>query len=573
MDQERLTATVYEMPQKSQDILLVVPPTYPQGREPDYNPKPPLGLEYLASSAKEIGITASIVDYDVLGKSTEEVVESILELRPQSLGITTLQRALPSIHTIHTKLRNRGYDKLIIYGGIGATLSHREILREFKDPNCVVVLGEGEEVLPILMLNQQNDGNWRKDTPSIAYADPSNLDRIIVNPTTSPPNPKQLPSPDRQNYNYYSDKSGYGTFIGSRGCPWSKCTFCSNSAFEQAHKNKVWRPRNPEDVVDELIDLYQKFGTRRFKSNDPNLFGPIPDGQDHVIKQCQLLIEAKKRGDLPDDISIMSFVRGEDVAGQPKLLAMMKEAGWDRLLIGIESSSNFILDKKFAKGENIETLTRAMADMRDAGMSVVAGFMIFHPYSTRETIIGDLQFLHENNLNVTLAKSLRIFNGVPMQHTLQAEEKLVYNSPFETYHEYQVPEDVASLYYMLKNLHIFTEDPLRNAAQHQIWEIKSQGSSFNKRLDFVRLSQLTWAMESTLLEAGLHYQESRDQKDIARGVSFVYQKLGEIAQMLGFDGIPQDLIIDEDNFLNRTIEVLNQPPSNTLHEEYVWNKT
>ncbi len=222
MDQERLTATVYEMPQKSQDILLVVPPTYPQGREPDYNPKPPLGLEYLASSAKEIGITASIVDYDVLGKSTEEVVESILELRPQSLGITTLQRALPSIHTIHTKLRNRGYDKLIIYGGIGATLSHREILREFKDPNCVVVLGEGEEVLPILMLNQQNDGNWRKDTPSIAYADPSNLDRIIVNPTTSPPNPKQLPSPDRQNYNYYSDKSGYGTFIGSRGCPWSK---------------------------------------------------------------------------------------------------------------------------------------------------------------------------------------------------------------------------------------------------------------------------------------------------------------------------------------------------------------
>jgi hypothetical protein len=33
----------------SYDIMLVVPPTYLEGRLPDYNPKPPLGLEYLSA--------------------------------------------------------------------------------------------------------------------------------------------------------------------------------------------------------------------------------------------------------------------------------------------------------------------------------------------------------------------------------------------------------------------------------------------------------------------------------------------------------------------------------------------
>jgi len=570
---EREPIHEYVLPENTGDILLTIPPTYPGGRQPDYNPKPPLGLEYLAANLEDVGVDAVIADYDVLGKSTSEAVEDIQRLNPPVLGVTVLQRALPSVEQIHNGLRNKGYQGMIVYGGIGATLSHVEMLKHFKDPNSLIFLGESDESLPLYMLTRQ-DG-WKEHVPNVAFFDQENGSIRRTGPVVAP-DPRNVPNPDRQNYQYYTDKSGYGTFMTSRGCAWSMCTFCSNAAFERfiPCQQEVWRPRDPEDVVEELVELHQQYGTKRFKTNDPGIFGDPPDGVAHVVDLSNRIIAEKKAGKLPDDLSLMSFLRGSDVAGQKELLALMKQAGWDRLLLGIESSSNTILDEGFAKGEKIETLTAAVRDIREEGMSVVAGFMIFNPYSTLESIKSDLNFLEESDIQVTLAKSLRVFNGVPLQTMLEAEGRLQRNSPFETYHEYSVDPRVAALYYSLKNQHVFILDPIREAAQAKIWEVKSRGGSFNERVDFTKLSRTTWEMESGLLRTGLNYIENGSGIEPVRSqIRTIYNRhLPELLSNIGEPSLIRE-VADENTFTELTFEALDNRERDTLHEEYVWNKT
>ena len=71
-----------------------------------------------------------------------------------------------------------------------------------------------------------------------------------------------------------------------------------------------------------------------------------------------------------------------------------------------------------------------------------------------------------------------------------------------------MPDEVAALYFMMKNLHVLVEDPIRQFSQRRIWEIKASGEQFDKRIDFDRMGQLTWEMESELLRMGLDFYRS-----------------------------------------------------------------
>jgi radical SAM superfamily enzyme YgiQ (UPF0313 family) len=561
-----------EAPNQDIDILLVVPPTYPEGRQPDYNPKPPLGLEYLSGYLKKNYFNARIMDYDVIGASVEEVVEDLVRQDPPILGITVLQRALPSVRYIHESLRENGFENCIVYGGIGATLCAEEILREFEDPNCVVVLGEGEKPLNSIVTAIKNGEDFRSTAPSIVYFD--NVENTLVSTKIGPlPDLDDIPWPDRQNLEFYTDKSGYLTILTSRGCPWSRCTFCSNAAFEQIHKGETWRSRSPKDVVEEMVDLYKRTEIKKFKTNDPNLFGKGDAGEDYVINLCKEINAAKKEELLPRDLSIMSFIRGEDVAGKKDLLKQMKTTGFDRLLIGVESSVNEVLQKYFKKGESIETLSRAINNLKEVGISPVIGFLIFNPYTTLETLEKDLEFLEKIDLKVNLSKSLRIFNNVPMQFMLVDEGRLEKHSPFETYHEYFVSRDVSAIYHSMKALHVLIEDPIREIAQERIWEIKKTGNSFDSRVGYEDLVETFWEIEVNLLKSCMDYFNSEDfsPEYPERSIKEIYTTIKtELFEKLSLNN--SNFLVTEQEFYSNIKRILTEKETDNLHEEYVWNE-
>lgn len=275
-------------------VLLLLPPLYHTGREPDYNPKEPMGLMNLAAVLRERGINTKIIDADVEALPLETTIKEIEMVKPKILGISVLQRALPSVAGIVEAVRDRGLKEThITLGGITATLSHEAILQRLGNLVDSVVLGEGDDLL-----------------------------------------------------------------------------------------------------------------------------------------------------------------------ANPSILPLMKQAGFERLLIGVESADNKALDK-LQKDETIEEMEAAIDLILNQGMSVVVGFMIFNPYTTRETLKQDLAFLRRRGFPVALSKALRVFDGVPLQGYLDEEGRLIACNPFEGYHEYIMPPDISAIYMGMKQLSVAWIDTLR----------------------------------------------------------------------------------------------------------------
>jgi hypothetical protein len=103
----------------SPKVLLLLPPLYQSGREPDYNPKEPMSLMVLASELRRRGIGTRVLDADVEALPLEQTVDRILQQKPKVLGISALQRALPSVERVVREIRKEGLEGThITLGGI-----------------------------------------------------------------------------------------------------------------------------------------------------------------------------------------------------------------------------------------------------------------------------------------------------------------------------------------------------------------------------------------------------------------------------------------------------------------------
>jgi radical SAM superfamily enzyme YgiQ (UPF0313 family) len=175
----------------------------------------------------------------------------------------------------------------------------------------------------------------------------------------------------------------------------------------------------------------------------------------------------------------------------------MKSVGFERLLIGIESADEQIL-RFFRKGESLATIRQSISIMREVGISLVPGFMIFNPYTSLSTLDRDILFLEEYAFTPTLSKSLRIFDGTPMQGIMENEGRLIWRDPFEGYHEYLVDPTIAAIYMALKIIYVEWIDALRKNYQDQLWAIK-KAPAFNQK-GFDALNQMIFHLELVTLK-------------------------------------------------------------------------
>lgn len=545
----------------SPDVLLLLPPLYQTGREPDYNPKEPMGLMCLASELRRNNVDVEILDADIETLPLGVTVERIIKEQPKILGISVLQRALPSTETIVETLKEHdGNRPFIVLGGITATLSHESVLRRLKGLIDCLVLGEGEVTLTELSRRVLSGQEWRR-TPGIAFLDD---DKVVVSSLPRKIEPAAFPKPARDYLDFCLQKSGYGTVLSSRGC-YGHCSFCANFSFESfSNHGSRWRGREPEAVVDEIVQVRRESDTRVWKFNDPNLFGPGIKGRRHVEGICQEIIAR----DL--DLSLMAFCRGNDILANPDLLPIMKQAGFERLLIGVESSVDSVLDH-FHKDETIEGMEEAIDLVQNQGMSVVPGFMIFHPYTTKETCLQDLAFLRRWRFTPTLAKALRVFDGTPIQGQLEEEGRLIARNPFEGYHEYTMPPDIAAVYMAMKQVSVAWIDTLRKHYQDRIWQIK-KGPSFHERTGFYSLSELLFSLEVGWLETLLGWTDNGFSRgEINRRLDGLWEKgFGPVLQMLGVEN--QKLFTSPRVLSGQVFQTLQEKPFNTFPEEYRWQE-
>ncbi len=543
------------------DALLILPPMYQSGRIPDYNPKEPMGLMYIDATLRRNGHSAEILDADIMALTIDETVAEIVKRPAKVIGFSVMQRALPSVKLLAEKLKSRGVTAHVCCGGFTATLSAKHILEQIPAIDSVV-LGEGEATFSSLVQAIKESTDW-DHFPGIAFRQ---NDKVVINQPATKVDVDALPWPSRDLLPVCFEKTNYATILASRGC-YGICTFCSNQAFERTSIGSNWRGRNPTDVVDEMEGLRRSHGVRVFKFNDPNLFGPGPNGRKHMVDICNEII-ARKLGEL----HLMGFCRSNDI--DLGVAQLMRQAGFERILIGIESANPAVL-RLFRKGESLQTIRQSVEILRQVGIDIVPGFMIFNPYTTVETLEVDLDFLETCGFMPTLSKSLRIFDGTPLQEIMASEGRLVWRSPLEGYHEYLVDPVIASIYMALKTISVEWIDLLRKTYQGEIWDIK-KAPAFNQRMNFDALSELVFVLEKEILKSLLSWVRTGfSYQDIATKIARLKDQLAKAEQHIVLTSGLTEPTLNVQSFsvtdlAGRIHSILVNKVFRTFPEQYRW---
>ena len=334
-------------------------------------PTPPTHLLSIASYLSEHKISVSVADLNLAylseGSDPEKELINRLEIdKPRILGISAMESyLLDSVYRLAETAKNCDPQLFIVLGGVNATAMDEEILLTYKVD--AVVRGEGEVTFVELcqaLLNQESLSSVK----GISYIE----DNIVVrNPDRPFMDLTKLPLPAREIYpleKMYNLNNGVDAVYASRGCP-HKCLFCHGPSFWK----RIWRGRNPDDVVKELDYIERKGGKVAFLY-DMN-FG---FNKEWAIELCQKITKAKL------NVIWGCELRVEDLL-DTKFLEEIYHARCRSVFIGIESMDQHSLSG-VDKGYLVNELYKGLNNAVSVGINVETTVMIGMPDDTADSI-------------------------------------------------------------------------------------------------------------------------------------------------------------------------------------------
>ena len=410
----------------------------------------PLSLAYLAAVLEEEGHKVSIIDGDAHDKKngfldiTRKVVLpnlgidlfvnneyenamnnashniwksfflKIKKTRPDIVGFTTYTANITSIGFL-TKIIKNNLEIPIVLGGVHATaLPERTIHETGAD---IVVVGEGEKTIVELVSSLEKNYPLEK-VKGIVY---KNVDKIVRTPPQTPiQDLDSIPFPALHLFNRskYSNRA-WGHIISGRGCPFN-CIFCASKVMWQ----RTTRYRSPENVVQEMTTLYNKYGVRRFRFNDDT----FTLNKKRVKKICDLIKESKL------DITYMCDARVDSI--DKEVLLCLKNSGCDKIAFGIESGNEQIL-KKIQKGISRNQALTAVSLAKKIGFIVHCFFMIGHPNETKDTILDTVNFMKLLNPDIAELNIVTPYPGTELWDIFNQKEQILNYSWHNFFHQSQ----------------------------------------------------------------------------------------------------------------------------------------
>ncbi|MHC4396952.1 MAG: B12-binding domain-containing radical SAM protein [Planctomycetota bacterium] len=169
--------------------------------------------------------------------------------------------------------------------------------------------------------------------------------------------------------------------LGSRGCYWRRCTFCTH---HKSYFNK-YRQASVKHVVDEL-EQHLNNGVKYFSFVDEMIssarFKQI--GEEIIRRKLQLYYYAlaKPTGDFTQEA-----------------FDIMYQSGCRYIIWGVESGCQRILDL-IDKGTVVKDVSRVLADSASAGIKNHVYIIIGFPSETKQEFTETLDFLYENRDNI-----------------------------------------------------------------------------------------------------------------------------------------------------------------------------
>ena len=306
----------------------------------------------------------------------------------------------PSIYDVyHTAkvVKNHNPYALVVVGGAHVTFQDEQVLQECPEID-VVVRGEGEVTMSKLLERVEERRN-HVGLPGTTIRSGSSY---LRNPDSSYiANLDDLPFPAYDILNlpcYFPKGKRIAPMITSRGCPY-QCTFCSSSRIT----GKRWRGRSPENVIEEVQLLHDRYNVRDVTFLD-DLFTFDTRRVEHF---CERMIQEG------DGIGWTCSSRADIMARHPEMTSWLKNAGCHTLYIGAESGSQRILNR-IKKGIKLSQVISAVKSAKQAGLEVVLSFILGIPGETREDVLSTIDFACKLDPDLAQFTICTPYPGTPM---------------------------------------------------------------------------------------------------------------------------------------------------------------
>ena len=331
------------------------------------------GIASVGASAKAAGYDVNLIDLRTL-TGWEEFVSKIKADLADVYGISISQAdCKPGVELI-TKIKETVPNSKIIVGGL-----HPSVFPfAYADKGVTVVVGEGEiSFVDLLKMVESNS-----PLPTVIRGTKPNLDEI--------------PWVDRNLFDYEreleclfsNDQPGPTvTMLAGRGCP-MKCTYCQPA--ENMVFGSPYRLRNPQNVIDELLYLYDKHHFKNVLFWDDT----FAINKKWIMEFCDLYEAQNFRA------TISACNRADIICNNESMIKRMAEVGVNWFVVGMETGSQRLLDF-IKKGTTVEQNKEAVRISRKYGIKTYATIMYGLPTETREDSLATCKMIEEANPEYT----------------------------------------------------------------------------------------------------------------------------------------------------------------------------
>jgi radical SAM superfamily enzyme YgiQ (UPF0313 family) len=313
--------------------------------------------------------------------------------RPDIVGISTTAYTISEDANIAFMVRTMLPEALIIMGGYFAWSNPEDVLR-FTEAD-MVIRGHGEIPMKALLRldpKRSKTPSLKEDfakIPGVCFRyEEENAERYHLSPPflLDATSVKSLPVPayDMFPFDRYDLDNNYVPIYTSKGCTYA-CRFCSIPKFEG---NFLLLPH---EKVESAIIKVSSLGAKHIFISDPD----FNLDRNHAIDVCDTIICLKGSGKIPEQTDFQCQARIDLL--DDGLLMKMKEAGFARVSLGIESISEDIVQKDIRKGLKMkkEQVVSMLDKIRSTGIIPMCYFILGTPGTRMCHLEENLAFIRQ----------------------------------------------------------------------------------------------------------------------------------------------------------------------------------
>jgi radical SAM superfamily enzyme YgiQ (UPF0313 family) len=348
------------------NIVLINPSPEKKIQPHDDGLMPNISLGYIAAYAESKGFSCSIIDTKMESLSLKGMLERLASKKPDLIGFTAMTYEILRVNEMAKAIKDIYPSCAVVVGGVHTNAMPHETLVEFPSFDFVVH-GEGEFTFYELILALS--GSYKlKDVKGLLYR---NNGHVKVSPQRE--RIKDLDSLPFPAWHLFP-KAMMHAILSARGCPF-ECAFCAHNL-----SRKVVN-RSPENTVEEIEHTIEHYNPKYIVFHDETLTLV----KSRFSKILDLIIEKS----LHKKVKFIGQTRADTI--DYELFKKMKEAGFYRLAMGVESGNPMIL-KRIKKRLDLSKVEESFRLAQKVGMRTRANFIFGHPYETPETARDTINF-------------------------------------------------------------------------------------------------------------------------------------------------------------------------------------